>query len=303
MARMAPIPIWSGSCTDVNALLLSAACHLTVLLAMAFMLAAGNQHTPGIQLSVDLSEVADMPADDESLADDAVALHVVPDDAAAAVGPTRLFDHSVLAVSDFGPLEAPSEMAANASGLDGAALADFGDSTGGGLAGKAAADFFGIGGYGQSFVYVVDCSGSMRESGKFERAVYELLRSIEQLTSDQQYFIIFYNHQAYPLETPGMVLATPKRFEETRDWVSHAQPQGGTVPLPAVLAALQLKPDAIFFLSDGLFDPQTSRVIRAHNRSKKSRIPIHTIAFVNREAEGLMRTIARNSGGKYRFVK
>jgi hypothetical protein len=303
MARIAPIPIWSGSCTDVNSLLVSAACHLTALIALAFAIAAGDAGSPGIQLSVDLSEIADMPTGDESPANDAVALQVVPDDAAAAVGPARLFDHSVLAVSDFGPLEAIAELAANESGLDGAALADFGDSTGGGLAGKASTDFFGIGGYGQSFVYVVDCSGSMSESGKFERAVYELLRSIEQLRSDQQYFVIFYNHQAYPMDSPGMVLATPKRFEETRDWISYAQPRGGTVPLPALLAALKIKPDAIFFLSDGLFDPQTSRVIRAYNRGKETRIPIHTIAFVNREAEGLMRTIARNSGGKYRFVK
>jgi hypothetical protein len=228
----------------------------------------------------------------------------VTTDAAAAAGPVRLFHDSTPSVSDFGPVDALSEVADHASGLDGTGLVDFGDSSGAKKqAGRGAAEFFGIGGYGKSFVYVVDCSGSMRHEGKFERAVYELLRSIEQLSSDQEYFVIFYNHTAFPMAEPGPVQATPEQFEATRDWVRHAQPEGGTVPLPALLAALKMKPDAIFFLSDGLFDPGTSRAVRRSNRGKKSYIPIHTIAFVNREAEGLMRTIARNSGGEYRFVK
>jgi hypothetical protein len=143
----------------------------------------------------------------------------------------------------------------------------------------------------------------MAESGKFERAVYELLQSIEQLGSDQQYYIFFYNHRAYPMDEPNLVPATTEQFEKTREWVGRARPRGGTFPLTALLTALKMKPDAIFFLSDGLFDPRTGREVRMRNRGKKSRVPIHTIAFVNREAEGLMRTIARNSGGKYRFVK
>ena len=93
-------------------------------------------------------------------------------------------------------LEALSEKAAEPSGLEGLALGTTGD--GGGVAGEAAAEFFGIGGYGQSFVYVVDCSDSMNEGGKFERAIYELLQSIEQLSGDQRYFVIFYNDDAYP---------------------------------------------------------------------------------------------------------
>ena len=63
-----------------------------------------------------------------------------------------------------------------------------------------------------------------------------------------------------------------------------------------------MKPDAIFFLSDGLFDPSTARVLRLRNRGKATRIPIHTIAFVNQENERIMKTIASDSGGDYRYV-
>jgi hypothetical protein len=303
MVRRFPLPIWAGRFSDVNSLLVSAVCHLTALVAMALVVAAGGTNSPEVRLAFDVSEAADLPAHDDALLRDAVQVEVAADDA-AALGPVRLFDDAALAASDFGPLEAPTELAASASGAQGTALTDFGDAAGrAGQAGKAATEFFGIGGYGQKFVYVVDCSGSMRESGKFERAVYELLQSIEQLNSDQQYYVIFYNHLSYPMDEPGLVPATDEQFEKTRDWVSYVRPQGGTVPLPALLAALKMKPDAIFFLSDGLFDLGTGREVRIHNRGKARRIPIHTIAFVNRESEGLMRTIARNSGGKYRFVQ
>jgi hypothetical protein len=185
--------------------------------------------------------------------------------------------------------------------LDGIALGGKGEADGS-LSG-ASAEFFGIGGYGQTFVYVVDCSGSMSERNKFERAIYELLHSIEQLASDQRYFVIFYNDAAYPMDADEPVLATEDEFARTRRWVSYVEPQGGTNPLPALLFAMSLQPDAIYFLSDGKFDPVTLQEVRSQNRPKSKRIPIHAIAFMERATEGLMRTIARNSGGEYRFVK
>ena len=302
MVRRFSLPIWAGRFSDMNSLLVSAVCHLTALVALAMVVAAGGTNSAAPRLALDISEAADWPAEDDALLQDTVQVEVPAEDA-AAIGPVRLFDDAALAASDFAPLEAVTESAASESGASGTALTDFGDSTGGSGKGGKAAEFFGIGGYGQKFVYVVDCSGSMRENGKFERAMYELLQSIEQLGSDQEYFVIFYNHRSYPMNEPGLVRATEKQFEKTRNWISYVQPQGGTVPQPALLAALSMKPDAIFFLSDGLFDPGTGREVRIRNRGKVRQIPIHTIAFVNREAEGLMRTIARNSGGKYRFVQ
>ena len=168
-----------------------------------------------------------------------------------------------------------------------------GGQKGEGSSGKKATEFFGIDGYGQSFVYVVDCSGSMNQNGKFERARYELLQSIEQLNKDQSYFVIFYNHQAHPMEGGKLVLATPAHITETTQWVNFAEAGGGTEPLPALLFALSMHPDAIYFLSDGQFDPNTIQEMRLRNRPnnrlKTRQIPIHTIAFYDRFAAGLMR--------------
>ena len=68
-----------------------------------------------------------------------------------------------------------------------------------------------------------------------------------------------------------------------------------------------MKPDAIFFLSDGQFDPMVMQEMRVRNkqnlRLKTKVVPVHTVAFYDRMAEGLMRTIARNSGGEYKYVQ
>ena len=80
-------------------------------------------------------------------------------------------------------------------------------------------------------------------------------------------------------------------------------PGGGTYPLKALLQALSLEPDAIYFLSDGRFDPAVIEALRIQNPSSSGQIPIHTIAFVNQETIGIMQMIAKNSGGKFRFVE
>jgi hypothetical protein len=206
-----------------------------------------------------------------------------------------------MSVADVAKLNALSESASEPSGLEGLALNGPGE--GAGLAAGGTAKFFGIGGYGQSFVYVVDCSDSMNERGKFERAVYELLQSIEQLASDQRYYVIFYNDAAYPMESDEPVPATEEEFARTRRWISDVRPNGGTHPLPALLFALSLEPDAIYFLSDGQFDPVTIYELRNRSRNPSRPIPIHTVALMDRVAERLMRAIARNSGGEHRFVK
>jgi VWA domain-containing protein len=301
MREFLPIRERPGWIRDLNAMLVSAFCHLAALIALGLLSVMSQDGWRGVKLLVNVGHGFDSPAIDDSQLDDAVIIDVSADDAAAAVDPIRLFDVSTRAAADFAALEALSENAAEASGLDGIALGGKGEADGS-LSG-ASAEFFGIGGYGQTFVYVVDCSGSMSERNKFERAIYELLHSIEQLASDQRYFVIFYNDAAYPMDADEPVLATEDEFARTRRWVSYVEPQGGTNPLPALLFAMSLQPDAIYFLSDGKFDPVTLQEVRSQNRPKSKRIPIHAIAFMERATEGLMRTIARNSGGEYRFVK
>jgi hypothetical protein len=271
---------------DTNAMLVSACCHFSMLIAVA-LVSVVSGGGDGTKLVVSLGKGDDSPVVDDSpldadgqneersplQADRQIEAALGP---ANAMDPAPLFTTSAIATKpeiEVGPLALPTSPAAT-SGLIGglAKLGGSGDSDGlgpgngkglggghkgEGSSGKAATEFFGIGGYGQSFVYVVDCSGSMNENGKFERARYELLQSIEQLSKDQSYFVIFYNHEAHPMEGGRLVLATPAHVAETTHWVNFAEAQGGTNPLPSLLYALSMHPDAIYFLSDGQFDPNT----------------------------------------------
>lgn len=284
-------------------MLISALCNLAVMVALGLVTVAAQENWGGLKLTVEAG-AGDSNFIDDSQLTDQVELSVSPD-TAAAMGPVSLFADSSIPVTDVAALEALSDSAAPLAGFDGLAMG--GGAEGNASSGPAATEFFGIGGYGQTFVYVVDASGSMNEAGKFQRAKYELLHSIEQLASDQRFFIIFFNHGAYPMNAREPVLATKDALADATAWIESISPDGGTVPLPALLHALSLRPDAIYFLSDGQFDPVTLRVLRARNHPTKHKrhlqIPIHTISLMDHATISLMRTISRDSNGEHRFVK
>lgn len=291
---------------DVNALLFSALCHLSVLIALGLLSNTSESPWGRIKLLVDVAE-GDAGAFDETPLVATVELQVSTE-SSIALAPIESFDAVLSPAIDAVPVEMLDMLDGATSEARGNKSLSFGGSgEGNGSTGPAATEFFGIGGYGQAFVYVVDCSDSMNEQGKFDRARYELLQSIERLSIDQRYFIIFFNDIEHPMEGDQLVWATQEQLTKTTRWVQYAEAFGGTNPLPALLHAISLRPDAVYFLSDGQFDPSAIRVLRYHNQSNRRlgrrRIPIHTIAFVDRSTQGLMRTIARDSGGEYRFVK
>jgi hypothetical protein len=288
---------------DCNAMLISALCNLTAMVALGLISTVVDTKWGGVKLAVEAG-YGDTTSPNELELDETFKLEATAEPA-VAVGPVRMFDDAVVPTADLAELNALAENATQASGFEGFALG--GKGQGNGTNGQASTEFFGIGGYGETFVYVVDASGSMNQRGKFERACYELLQSIEQLSSDQRYYVIFYNDNAYPMEADEPVFANEKEIARTVSWVNDAVADGGTYPLPALLYALSLRPDAIYFLSDGQFDPLTIHELKVRNRPTKRvrmrQIPIHTVAFVDYGTIGLMRTIARNSGGEFRFVK
>lgn len=334
MPSKSSIPDRAGWLQDANTMLVSLLCHLSLLILLALFSTVGSPGAKDKELVVhlgsgqDSAAAIDQLAPDESLADgealggggaqlQETLKPIATFEPEAAVAPQQSLVESefgaIAAPLEITPLEKPrllSKIGGPAPG-DGNGQAGGpargGDGKGEGFSAKAATDFFGISGYGQTFVYVVDCSGSMNENGKFERARYELLHSIEQLNKNQRYFVIFYNHQTHPMEGDKPVFASPERIAKTTQWISLAEADGGTNPLPALTIALSMQPDAIYFLSDGQFDPNTIRLMRFRNRPnlrlKTKTIPIHSVAFYDRFAAGLMQTIAKNSGGEFRFVQ
>lgn len=166
--------------------------------------------------------------------------------------------------------------------------------------GSVSARFFGIASAGDTFVFVVDGSGSMAEQNRLARAKAELEKSIRLLQHYQRYYVIFFSDGASAMPGKGLQEATEENIAKTVEWLSQIEPDGFTNPLPALQIAESLKPDAIFFLSDGAFDPITSQILTRKRTGKL--VPIHTIAFTNRAGERVMQTISALTKGTYRFV-
>jgi hypothetical protein len=74
------------------------------------------------------------------------------------------------------------------------------------------------------------------------------------------------------------------------------------MPFPAfeVVFSLRPRPDAIYFMTDGQFEPSVA--VELARLNVEDRIPIHCICFVSKEAEALMKKIAEDSGGTYTYV-
>jgi len=63
-----------------------------------------------------------------------------------------------------------------------------------------------------------------------------------------------------------------------------------------------MKPQLIYFLTDGAFDPQLFDHVKSLNKDHK--VHINTLAFVNADPryESQLKDLAKQNGGSYKFV-
>ncbi|MEM6471902.1 MAG: VWA domain-containing protein [Planctomycetota bacterium] len=176
--------------------------------------------------------------------------------------------------------------------------------------------FFGVQATGQSFVYVVDRSGSMN-GRRYRRALDELTRSIDALTEDQRFLVVLFSSgKRVMFDTADskaeMIPATDENKSRLREWLYGVEATGGTHPNAALRMALSQSPEAVFMLSDGAFNQQAFNVPSAFMgggggpfdiaTSNGGSIPIHSIAFEDPQSCKNMKRMASLTGGDYRFV-
>jgi hypothetical protein len=176
--------------------------------------------------------------------------------------------------------------------------------------GRARTSMFGLTAAGYKFVYVLDRSGSMGGSG--ERALKavkaELRKSLEPLDTVHQFQIIFYNEKPSifnPSGIPGR-LAFANRASKDRAvrFIESIVAEGNTRHDDALKLAIKLRPDVIFFLTDGDEPKLTRRDLDTIQRMAFG-ITIHAIEFgpgPRPDQSSFLATLAEENGGKYVYV-
>jgi len=165
--------------------------------------------------------------------------------------------------------------------------------------------FFGLDLAGERFVFVVDASRSMNHpypgeaKNRLGRVKIELYNTVKKMTANQSFFVVFFNTEPIPMPSRGMVKAEPALIRPYLEWIFQARGIGQTNPESALIMALRLKPDKIYFLTDGDFSYRSVRAVRQANRG---RIPIHTIGFGGQDGEKNLQEIAHDSQGTYQFI-
>ena len=126
------------------------------------------------------------------------------------------------------------ELVGVSGGGGGGQVASFGTTSGSGSG--ISAKFYGSGGNARKIIYVIDASGSLIDTLPF--VINELKRSISQLSSKQEFTVIFFQ-SGTAIEVPprGWKTATSEVKQKVADWITlengNIIPQGSTNPIQA----------------------------------------------------------------------
>jgi hypothetical protein len=176
--------------------------------------------------------------------------------------------------------------------------------------GSAHTGVFGVGGEGHKFVYVFDRSGSMDGHGgaPLAAAKSQLIASLEDLGQTHQFQIIFYNEHPRvfnPTGTPGrLVFATDQNRALARKFIGGITADGSTEHEDALVLALQMAPDVIFFLTDAdeprLSAKQMQRIARLNRGTSINAIEFGFGPQV--ESDNFLVRLAQQNAGHHVYV-
>lgn len=191
---------------------------------------------------------------------------------------------------------------------DGGVVAPFGVPGGGTGGAGPKSNFYGTGGGATKIVYILDNSGSMIDVFDYLRK--DVKKSVNNLFPIQQFGVIVFSEEAVVIANMTRATNESKRELGAKIDTVVAQGQNDYTLAPykdAFVKAFAMKPQLIYFLTDGAFDPKLLEELKALNKDKKVRI--NTIAFLSsaENAEFLtlyeqLAAMAKENGGKFRKV-
>ena len=170
--------------------------------------------------------------------------------------------------------------------------------------GERGANFYNAKAQGDSFVYIIDYSGSMF-GPRVVRLRYELQKSIRALPPEARFYIIYFHAESVAMPASSLVVASVVNKNRYLRWAEQSFGGGSTNPVNALAMALRLEPSAIFLMTDGVFDNPVqvfATVEQCLSGMSPGQVPIHTIAFEDPSSAPVLQAISHRSGGAYHFV-
>lgn len=201
-----------------------------------------------------------------------------------------------------------------AGGSSGGSLAPFGLHSGGHGAGPKS-NFFGRGGNAHHIVYLIDSSGSMVDT--FDYVRMEMVTSIGNLVPQQDFHVILFSDGIKPKENRAkrLVQADDDNKQAAARFLREIHPEsttGQTNPILGLERAFTVlaradkktKGKLIYLLTDGEFHDNAAvlKAIRARNKNKDVHINTYMYGFRPDEAVRVLKSIASENGGRYKYV-
>ncbi len=154
-------------------------------------------------------------------------------------------------------------------------------SRGGGQPGEAS--FLGLHDKGKSFIFLIDCSGSMANHSALRVAKSEVKTTLAGLESTQKFQILFFNERHYLLrirndQTNKLYLANDINRTLANQFINGIQANLGTKRITAIRRGLAMKPEVLFLLTDA-DNPLSARDLSEIKKLNKSKTRIHCIEF------------------------
>jgi hypothetical protein len=304
--------------------MVSAAVHLGVILVGIFVLAAAREamnkddaiqivvptsfSDPALNGGPDVNKTAGADADPGKMAQDRIRDMMRTEGWAKAVGDNNAADFLkgntgedpfVIGIGTGASVSGPT-----AGVGEGGNLSPYG-TPGGGGGGGPKATFYGTGGAATRIVYILDHSGSMIDN--FDYLQKEAVRSVQNLLPMQMFNVVMVSQTAESVGGNQLDRATNSVKAEFAQKIKEFRAEGQNDDLlppfqDAFQRAFAMKPEMIYFLTDGHFDPALADVIERLNKDKK--VKIFTLAFVNHDPsyEEQLQLLAKRNGGTYKFV-
>jgi von Willebrand factor type A domain len=162
---------------------------------------------------------------------------------------------------------------------------------------------------GHSFVFVIDRSASMGAGGlgAIGAAAKELAAQLGSLTADQKFQVVAYNESSVYFTGRELIPATDENKQKLVSYIANLGDYGQTEHERGLLAALRLKPEVIFLLTDGGDPHLRPGQINFLAEQAGARTSIHCIQFGTGTADAIpadhfLRRLAAETGGSYAFI-